>query len=121
MAVIVQSSVKLFQHVFVQFSNLYVNSAVFAVGVGTIVSPQITIVLFEPVEIDVHQSAVTQVIFTDPYQELFTEIVAWYWFTKLVNCAVYSWSPCTAEIVGLHLENVYVYWAVAAFFGVAEL
>jgi hypothetical protein len=34
------------------------------------------IVLFEPVEIDVHQSAVTQVIFTDPYQELFTEIVA---------------------------------------------
>ena len=104
LAIIVQSWVSLFQHVFVQFSNLYVNSAVFAVGVGIIVLSQIIIVLFEPVEIDVHQSAVTQVIFTDQYQGLFTVIVAWYWFIELVNCAVYVAPVVAATGVGLQFQ-----------------
>ena len=41
---------------------------------------------------------------TDPYQGLFTEIVAVYWFTELSNCAVYVAPVVAATGVGLQFQ-----------------
>ena len=104
----VQFHVNVVPHVFVHPLNVYVYCAVGEAGVAVTVVLHI-VNLSQLVDMLVHQSPVTDSLFTLPYPFGAAFIVTVYVFTSLIKWAVYVAQVVTGTIVGVHVwSHVYV-------------